>query len=53
MTTDKPKKQVEHLWVADVSIQGPVYLREKIVDDKREIGERGSVSGDGVQDHFM
>ena len=53
LATDGPKESSsECLRTADAAIQVPFYLREKIVEDSREVGGGRSVRGDGFPDQF-
>ena len=51
VATDEPKESSECLRTPDANVQVLFHLREKFVEDAREVG-RGSVRGDGFPDNL-
>ena len=52
MSANEPKELVESLRPAGVRIQVPIHLGEKIIENDREAGSRGTFSNDVFHDNF-
>ena len=53
IAANEPKKLVESLRPAGVSIQAPIHLGEKIVENGHEVGSGGTFSNDGLHYNFL